>query len=146
MSQSYSFLDCAAGLVGPGGAFQMGAGSGNDEGGITVSPTGEINTMQVGADGSGQHSLHADRSGTVTVRLLKTSPLNAALMAMYNFQTASSSAHGQNTIVITDTQRGDVITCTQVAFSKVPDLNYAKVAGMNEWVFQAVSIIRTLGA
>lgn len=146
MSQSYSFLDCAAGIVGPGGALQMGAGSGNDEGGITVSPTGEINTMQVGADGSGQHSLHADKSGTVTVRLLKTSPMNAVLMAMYNFQTASANAHGQNTILITDTQRGDVITCTQAAFSKVPDLNYAKVAGMNEWVFQAVSIIRTLGA
>lgn len=145
MSQTYSFLDVAAGIVGPGGAFSLGSGAGAAEEGITISPTGEINSMQIGADGSGQHSLHADKSGTVTVRLLKTSPVNALLSALYAFQTASSSAHGQNTIAINDTQRGDVITCTQVAFAKAPDLNYQKMAGINEWIFHAVKIERTLG-
>ncbi len=37
---------------------------------------GPKNTMTIGADGEVMHSLHADKSGTVTVNLLKTSPTN----------------------------------------------------------------------
>lgn len=146
MSQTYSFLDINCAIVGPGGAFSLGNGASVAEEGITFSPTGEINTMQVGADGNGQHSLHADKSGTITVRLLKTSPVNALLSAMYAFQTASASAHGQNTISLVDSQRGDAITASQVAFARAPDLTYGKQAGMNEWVFHAVRIDRFLGA
>lgn len=32
--------------------------------------------MTVGADGEVMHSLHAGKSGTITVTLLKTSPVN----------------------------------------------------------------------
>lgn len=145
MSGSYSFLDVDCTLVGPGGFINLGAGAGNSEEGITITPTGEINVMQIGADGSGQHSLKADKSGNLVVRLLKTSPVNAQLSAMYAFQTASASAHGQNTIVVRD-KRGDVITCAQTAFTKAPDLTYAVEAGFNEWSFSAVRIDRTLGA
>lgn len=145
MSTTYSFLDINCSIVGPGGAFSLGSGSGNAEEGITIAPSGEVNTMQIGADGSGQHSLHADKSGTITVRLLKTSPVNAQLAQLYNFQTQSSAAHGQNTIALVDSQRGDSVTATQVAFAKAPDLSYGKVAGFNDWVFHAVRIDRTLG-
>ncbi len=142
---TYSFLDFACTLVGPGGFVNLGSGSGSSEEGITFTPSENINSMQVGADGAGQHSLHANKSGRATVRLLKTSPTNAALMAMYNFQTASSASHGQNTIAGVDKVRGDAITCTQVAFSKAPDLNYAKEAGVNTWEFDVVSMVRVLG-
>lgn len=146
MNKTYSFLSVVAALVGPGGAISLGEGAGASDEGISVDSTGEINTMQVGADGSGQHSLHADRSGRLTVRLLKTSPTNALLMAMYNLQTSSPALHGQNTITITDMARGDVITARQVAFTKAPSLSYGKEAGMNEWDFSAVRIDRGLGA
>lgn len=140
-NNTYSFLDVAAVLSGPGGAVPM---SGVAEEGVDIAASGEINTMQVGADGTGQHSLHADKSGRITVRLLKTSAINALLMAMYNLQTSAASLHGQNTLVITDTARGDVITCQQVAFAKAPDLNFAKDAGTMAWEFHAVSIDRVL--
>lgn len=146
MNKTYSFLSVVAALVGPGGAISLGEGAGASDEGISVDSTGEINTMQVGADGSGQHSLHADRSGRLTVRLLKTSPTNALLMSMYNLQTSSPALHGQNTVTITDMNRGDVITARQVAFTKAPSLSYGKEAGMNEWEFSAVRIDRGLGA
>lgn len=145
MSQTYSFLEVQAAIVGPGGAISLGSGSGAAEEGISVDPTEDINTMTIGADGTGMHSLHAGKSGTVTVRLLKTSPVNALLMAMYNFQTAAATTHGQNTITIADAARGDVITCRQCAFAKAPPLAYGKDAGLNEWSFQAVAIDRSLG-
>ena len=142
---TYSFLDVTATLVGPGGVISLGSGAGVSEEGISVEPTGEMGTMMIGADGSGQHSLSGDKSGRVVVRVLKTSPVNAQLNAMSQFQRSSAESYGQNTLVITDTSRGDVITCRQVAFAKVPALTFAREAGMNEWEFNAVIIDPALG-
>lgn len=146
MNQSYSFLNFNMAIVGPGGAFSIGNGSGVADEGVTFSPTGAINSMTIGADGQGMHNLSADKSGKVTVRLLKTSPTNALLSLMYAFQTSNAANHGQNTITGVDTARGDTITCFQVAFAKAPDLTYAKEAGLVEWEFDAVRIERLLGA
>jgi Protein of unknown function (DUF3277) len=146
MSTTYSFLDVNASIVGPGGAFSLGNGAGAAEEGITVTPSGDIGGMLIGADGAGQHSLYADKSGTVTVNLLKTSPVNQLLSLMYAFQTASGATYGQNTLVINDASRGDVITCSQAAFKKAPDLTYAKDGGTNQWEFNVIRIERTLGS
>lgn len=146
MSNTYSFLDVNASIVGPGGGFSLGQGAGVSEEGISTAASENINGMHIGAGGDGMHSLHADKSGKVTVRLLKTSPTNQLLSAMYAFQTASGSAHGQNTIVIVDKSRGDVITCSQCAFSKRPDITYAKDGGTVEWVFDSIRIEMTLGS
>ena len=146
MSSTYSFLDVTASLVGPGGAISLGSGAGAAEEGISVDPTEEINTMTVGADGSGMHTLHANKSGRVTVRLLKTSPTNGLLSAMYAFQTAGSLTHGQNTLMINDVARGEIIACRQVAFAKAPAVQYGKDAGVMEWDFNAVLIDRVLSS
>lgn len=146
MSNTYSFLDVNATLIGPGGAISLGNGSASAEEGITVAPHGDISGMQVGADGNGVHSLYADKSGMVTVRFLKNSPTNKLLSLMYAFQTAQGSTHGQNTIAINDKSRGDVIVASQVAFKKAPDITYAKDADVIAWEFNAIKIERTLGA
>lgn len=145
-SVTYSFLDVACGMVGPGIATQLGNGSGAAEEGITIAATEDVNKMDIGADGSGMHSLHADKSGTLTIRLLKNSPQNAVLSAAYAFQTASSASHGQNTFNVSNRVSGDSITATQCAFKKAPDLTYAKDGGTVEWEFHAVRIERLLGA
>lgn len=146
MNTTYSFLDVNASIVGPGGAFSIGNGAGVSEEGISIDATEDIGSMQIGADGTGMHNLHADKSGKVTVRLLKTSPTNQLLSALFAFQTASSAAYGQNTIVIVDKSRGDVITCSQAGFTKAPPLAYAKDGAPVEWVFNAIRIERTLGS
>jgi hypothetical protein len=146
MSNTYSFLDVNAGIVGPGGAFSLGNGAGVSDEGITVAASEDIGAMTIGADGSGMHSLHADKSGKLSVRLLKTSPTNQLLSVLFAFQTSGGASYGQNTIVIVDKSRGDVITASQVGFAKAPDLAYAKDGGTVEWVFNAVKIERTLGS
>lgn len=146
MSYVYSFKDVQCGIVGPGGAFSLGNGSSVAEEGITFNANEDINKMDVGADGNVMHNLHADKSGTVTVRLLKNSPVNAQLMALYTFQTSNSASHGQNTISLQSTNAGDSVTATQLAFKKVPDLTYAKDGPPVEWQFDAGRIERLLGA
>lgn len=146
MSRTYSFMDVNAGIVGPGGAFSLGNGSAVAEEGITIVATEDVNNMLIGADGNGMHSLHADKSGKFTVRLLKNSPTNQLLSALYAFQTAASRSHGQNTVALVNIESGDTITCTQCAFMKAPDLTYAKDGGIVEWEFHSIKIERLLGA
>lgn len=140
---AYSFLDVTASIDGPGGNFTLKGG--NAEEGISIESSGDMNTMTGGADGSAMHSLSAQTMGTVTVRLLKTSPINAQLMTMAKYQRASAARHGQNTIVVRDPARGDIVTCTQVAFKKLPALTYAKDGGTVEWTFDAGAIDTVLG-
>jgi hypothetical protein len=142
---TYSFLNIVAAINGPGGSINLGMGAALAEEGISVEATGDKSAMTIGTGGEGMHSLFADNSGTITVRMLKTSPVNAQLQNMYNFQTQSSATHGRNTITIRDAARGDSITATEVAFKKRAPLSYAKEGGMNEWIFDAIKITQILG-
>ncbi len=141
----YSFLNVNAAIAGPGGAANLANGAQVAEEGITVAGVEDKNIMTIGADGAGMHSLIASDARTATIRLLKTSPINALLMAMYNIQTSSSTLHGRNVITIGDTGQGDVITLQGCAFKKVPDLTYAKEGGLNEWVFDVIKGDQILG-
>ncbi len=140
MGNTYSFIDVAASIVGPGGAFDIGHGSGNAEEGISVSMTGDKNVMTTGADGSVMHSLRADKSGMVTIKLLKTSPTNAKLQTMYNVQSLSSAMWGNNIISITQNVSGDKTMCTTCAFVRQPDNDYAANGDTVEWRFHAGQI------
>ncbi|MFG0231748.1 phage structural protein [Achromobacter sp. 413638] len=145
MSGTYSFIDVSASLVGPGGAFSLGYGQANAEEGITIAPVGDKNTMMIGADGEGMHSLHADKSGTVTLRYLKTAPVNATLQALYDAQSLDSRLWGKNLISVTNSASGDVTVCRSCAFKRKPDLGYAKDGDTVEWVFDAMKIDTILG-
>ena len=133
---AYSFLNVQASIVGPGGAFPLGSGAGAAEEGITVTMLDDKGDTKVGADGTIMQSLRASNLGQITVRLLKTSPINALLSTMYNFQKSSSAQWGQNVISITDTVRGDLVTSDSMSFTKLPDLQFSKDGNTNEWVFR----------
>jgi hypothetical protein len=142
---TYSFQDVTATLAGPTGVLDLGYGSGAADEGISIDPAGDKNTMMIGADGEGMHSLHADKSGTVTVRLLKTSPQNAKLQAMYDAQSASAALWGQNVIVVRMPRVGDIHTARSCAFKKTPSKNYRKDGDTVEWVFDSIKIDSLLG-
>lgn len=142
---TYSFQDITATIVGIGGSFQLAAGAGSAEEGLTAAPIEDKNFMTIGAGGEGTHSLSANRSRIITVRLLKTSQVNAQLQNMYNLQTASAVTHGKNTITLRDVARGDFLVFAEVAFAREPDLVYAKESGNNEWLFHAIESFTKLG-
>lgn len=84
--------------------------------------------MTIGADGEVMHSLHADKSGTITVTLLKTSPVNKSCLWRIT-RKASPLPPGNNVIVIRNTASGDISTARSCAFQKQPDFNNAKEGG-----------------
>lgn len=134
---TYSFLDVNASIDGVGGNFQLGSGAGAADEGISIDQVEDKSTMVIGADGTPMHSLHGSTAAKVSVKLLKTSPVNAMLMAMYNLQTASAANHGDNVITITNAITGESISLGAVAFKKVPNIVFGKEAGTNEWTFDA---------
>ena len=142
---TYSFIDVSASLTGPTGSIDLGYGSANSEEGITVAMTEAKNTMTVGADGEVMHSLHAGKSGTITVTLLKTSPVNKKLSLMYNAQSQSSATWGNNVIVVRNKASGDLTTARSCAFQKQPDHANAKVGNTVSWVFDAGKVDQLLG-
>lgn len=142
---SYSFQDVVAKITGPTGSADLATGAAPSDEGISFEMTGDKNTMTTGADGAVMHSLHAESSGRCIVRLLKTSPVNALLQAMYDAQTATASLHGQNIIVCQQKASGDVTTATQVAFKRKPPLAYAKEANVMEWEWDCGKINSALG-
>ncbi|AYZ20363.1 DUF3277 family protein [Klebsiella sp. FDAARGOS_511] len=145
MSGTYSFIDVSASLTGPTGSIDLGYGSANSEEGITVVMAEAKNTMTVGADGEVMHSLHAGKSGTITVTLLKISPVNKKLSLMYNAQSQSSATWGNNVIVVRNKVSGDISTARSCAFQKQPDHANAKVGNTVSWVFDCGKIDQLLG-
>lgn len=142
----YSFLNISALMAGPGLVANLAAGASVAEEGITIEPAEDKNVMTIGADGKGQHSLVASNAAKVTIRLLKTAPGNALLMAAFDLQSSSSALWGSNVLTITDSGRGDVSVLTSGAFTKKPTLTYAKEGGMMEWTFDFISANSILGA
>lgn len=122
----------------------MGGQSGAAREGISIEPEA-IGTMQVGAGGEIMHSLHAARPGRATVRLLKTSPVNAVLSQMYAVQASGSENWGKNTLIVSDTARGDIITCLYTGFAKFPTINYAEDGDFNTYEFNVGYVSFNLG-
>jgi hypothetical protein len=143
---AYSFSDVNATIVGPGGIVSLGNGAAPAEEGITIDMEEDKDRMVVGADGTPMHTLHAGKQGMATIRLLKQSPANALLQAMYDIQTLSSATWGINTLVVSNTAAGDIITCRSVAFRRQAPITYAKDANVNEWQFHCGAIDRVLGS
>jgi hypothetical protein len=132
---TYSFLNVQANIVGPGLTAQIGSASGAAKDGLSTAFEEDKVGVTTGADGSIMTSLHASMTGRITVRLLKTSPINAVLNAAFNFQRASSANTGQNTIRVVDKVRGDVVTGRQMAFVKHPDNVWSEEGNVLEWNF-----------
>ena len=142
---TYSFLDISATLASADATIDIGFGASVAEEGITFAMAGDKNTMTIGADGHGMHSLHADKSGQVTIRLLKTSPTNAKLSNLFDIQQSNSRKWGKNTITLNNVGAGDNNTASECAFKKRPDYKAAKDGDIIEWVFDAISIDQKLG-
>lgn len=141
---AYGFVDIQCAIKGPGGSFSISEGGIADEG-ITVAMTDDKTSMVTGADGYGMHSLHESKSGRVTIRLLKNSPINRQLNDMYDYQQLSSAYTGKNTLTVSNPAWGDDHICQYGAFVKRPDIGYGKDGATQEWAMNFIYIDTKLG-
>ena len=132
----YAFQNIQAAISGLGGSFNLGYGSGNAEEGISVvGNVAEKGIAVVGADGTIMPTLRASKMGRWTIRLLKTSPVNGQLQALFNAQSINPAFWASNTLTLVDSVRGDALSLAQAWFTKQPDLVFAQDGNVNEWEF-----------
>jgi len=143
---AYSFADVGASISGPSGNINLGMGAGIGEEGITFERTEDRNTMVAGADGTIMHSLHVANSGSIRIRVLKTSPTNGMLLNMFKSQRGSGATWGRNTVSLRDFVRGDKVVATEVAFTGEPTLAFGKQGAIHEWLLHAGHLDPTLDA
>jgi hypothetical protein len=141
---TYSFMSVNATLIGLGGAVSLGYGAASAKEGISYEPLDEKDRMDVGADGALMHSLRASNASRIHVRLLKISPTNFLLNAMYNLQRLTISGWGVNVLAVSDVYRGDILTGDTIAFAKHAAITYSEDANHNEWLFYG-NVIPILG-
>lgn len=138
-SGTYSFENIVAGLTSPAGSFSIGSDAGSADEGISYRMVEDKTTTTTGAGGDIMHSLHASQTGEIVIRLLKTSPVNAQLGALYNMEKGISGLWASNTITVMDIVRGDVITGIYMAFIKFPDGGFSKEGPpTQEWGFRGI--------
>jgi len=143
ITTAYCFSDVVCSIAGPGGNFSLSDGGVANEG-ITININARVTTLY-GADGEWCHSLHAAKGGRIVIRVMRNGVVNALLSTLFNFDTSSSANCGQNTVSLTDIQRGDDWTAIGCACEKLPDQTYATEGGVIEWVFHAGQIDGVLG-
>lgn len=142
---AYSFLSVQASIVGPGLNAQIGSSSGAAKEGLSAEMDEDKIAVTTGADGSIMTSLKASQTGRIVVRLLKTSPINATLMAAFNFQRQNAANTGQNSIRVVDKARGDVVTGRQMGFLRMPNNTWGEEGNVIEWTFVGI-VNEVLGA
>ena len=141
---TYSFQDVVAAInIGDGKVINVSPGGVAEEG-ITFERNEDANTMLVGTEGEVLHCLHSGTSGTVRLRLLKTSGKNGELMNALNEQQAQGAKWGRNLISLEDKARGDKVVATEVAFAGKPVIVFAKIGAIMEWAFHAGRITAVL--
>lgn len=142
---TYSFLSVQASIIGPGLNAQIGSTSGAAKDGLSTEFDEDKTTVTTGADGTIMTSLRASMTGRITVRLLKTSPINQILNTAFNFQRAGAGNWGQNSLRIVDKVRGDVVSGSQMSFVRHPANTWSEEGNILEWSF--IGIVReVLGA
>jgi hypothetical protein len=135
---AYSFLNIQASIVGPGLTAQIGASAGAAKEGLSTAFDEDKSVITTGSDGSIMTTVRASMTGTITVRLLKTSPVNVLLSRAFNFQRSSAINWGGNIIRVVDKVRGDVVTGRQMSFVKHADNVWSEEANILEWTFRGI--------
>jgi len=113
-----------------------GFGEGDDV--ITAERSSDGASHVIGADGGMAVSVSSDKSGTVTIKLLKISSSNKYLNQRYALQEAGAKTFRPLNLVVKDVHRLDVIVGVSGYIQKLPQVRHGAKASEQEWrlVFQ----------
>ena len=123
----YSFLKVAFTID---GSKVTGFAEGDDA--IMIEPTTELSKPMVGADGGSVVSVTVDRSATITIKLLPTSPFNAYLRAKAELL-RNLASNGVFAVGFLDMTSGETGGCTSASVSVLPVISRGANASELEW-------------
>jgi hypothetical protein len=102
---------------------------------ISITPTSDISSSKVGADGASVTSISADQSATVTIRLLPNSPHNAYLRNKVARMRNGALDGARFPIGFTDLTSRESGGCTNAVIQAYPPDTRGVMANSLEWTF-----------
>ncbi len=89
-------------------------------------------SLVIGADGDGCFVKNNDKSGEVTLTLLRSSPSNDILSALYKVQELTPVPQP---LFAKDGLGTSIVSSAKALIKKIPDLTFSKEMNTAEWVF-----------
>jgi hypothetical protein len=100
-------------------------------------------TLSVGTQGDYLRVMSCDHSGTITVHLMQSSPINDALSTFANLDRATGLIVGP--LTITDLNGTTTVLSPQTWIKKMPKVEFGKEVTVRDWVFESGNIIENVG-
>ncbi|MCO6407363.1 phage structural protein [Hoeflea alexandrii] len=133
ISSAYSMVNVSATVD---GQQVQGAWDGDDA--LIVTPGADKGTGLIGADGSGIFSISADKSASISIKLMHTSPTHRLLSQKMKRQQALGGAAASFPFNFIDTVSGEGGTADKCYIMTAPADSKGKNATVREWVLWAV--------
>ena len=133
ISSAYSMINVAATID---GREVIGLWDGDDA--IVVAPGADKGTGVVGADGSGIFSISANKSATITLRLMHTSPTHRLLRQKLQRQQALGARAASFPFTVIDTVSNEGGAAQKCHIMTEPSDQNGNNATVREWVLWTV--------
>jgi hypothetical protein len=93
-------------------------------------------TLVMGADGKGTRSPTNDNSAKITLKLMQSSPINAALSAILNTDLLLGNGSGIGPLAVRDGSGFSAYGAESAWITKWPDVSFDITAKERVWVFE----------
>jgi len=103
-------------------------------------------TLEIGVDGEGSRSKTSNSSGTITVTLMQTSPVNDLLSAARELDRLTPGGTGGVPILVKDNSGTTLFSCETAWIQKAPSAELSREATGREWVFRTDKIVALHGS
>lgn len=99
----------------------------------------------IGTDGEVSRSKSNNKSAKVTLSLMQTAAVNAALSALNNLDKRAGNGAGVGPLLIKDRQGTSLYTASKAWISKPPDVSFDKTATARAWEITCADLERLDG-
>lgn len=134
-----------------GGEFHLTIGplmvSGFSDGdAVTVTRAQNIAAYRTGLDGATGRAIILDKSGTIEVHLLQTSPANDELSALFNMNSLLLEGRASVPITVSDFSGSTVLTASQCWLETLPPVAFSTAAVAERvWTFRTSALQMFVG-
>lgn len=112
---------------------------------IKIEAAGDSFKLKKGIRGDVARSKTNDRTGTITFRLMASSPFNAVLSAQHNNDVAKPNGAGVVAAMVQDKNGASLDVASKAWLRKIPPQDYAEEDTPVEWVLDCADLKRMIG-
>lgn len=113
---------------------------------VTVEQNEDSFALSIGTDGEGTRAKSNNRSGTVTVVLAQSSPINLLLSAQHNIDINTPAGDAIGPLLIADRSGTSIYEAENAWIRKPPAAEFGRDgAATREWVFETEELVQLHG-